>query len=316
MHVDEPIRSISHAVDIVCSLGTHPFVTTGKWRYHKFPFGIWFRGHSRSRLPLIPRVHRAQRRIRGRKQSGSWEETNLYEHLRVRVPALQRTYRSAFDWLCMMQHYCVPTRLLDWSESLLPALYFAVKDDPNSTGELIMLNARRLNRDVKDRPTLSPPDEGPVVIRSEMAWTRSAAKLRRKKTVVAALEEIGPGAIDVGDNWLKHFCTPLAVFPNRLNDRMVFQASVFTLHGGKTYPKGMERHYRGDTIPPPMTIDELNERERDQPLLKRFPIKPPVKRRMLRDLFLLGIHEGTLFPEVDRQAVYLEDLWWYRERGK
>ena len=33
------------------------------------------------------------------------------------------------------------------------------------------------------------------------------------------------------------------------------------------------------------------------------------KEEILNDLFLLGIHEGSLFPEIDRQAVYLEKLW-------
>lgn len=263
---------------------------------------------------MLPRVHRAERFTFTAKERGAWDETNLYEHSRVRLAGHQRTYRSAFEWLCLMQHYSIPTRLLDWSESLLPALYFAVRDDPDVAGELIVLNARRLNRDVKDRPTLSPPDEGPVVVRAEMAWTRSASKLRRKRTVVTALDEIGSAPTSTDESWLEPFRTPLAVFPNRLNDRMVFQSSVFTLHGGKVYPRGMARHYASDTIPLPITIDELNEREREQPLLLRFSISTKVKRQMARDLFLLGVHEGTLFPEVDRQAVYLDKLWWYSER--
>jgi len=28
-----------------------------------------------------------------------------------------------------------------------------------------------------------------------------------------------------------------------------------------------------------------------------------------RELFNLGLHEGSLFPEIDRQAVYLEQAW-------
>jgi hypothetical protein len=93
---------------------------------------------------------------------------------------------------------------------------------------------------------------------------------------------------------------------------MVFQASVFTLHGGKQYPRGMKKFYNpSDIIPPPITIDYLDRQDPSDCLLRRFLIRAKAKRRILRDLSLLGIHEGTLFPEIDRQAVYLEDMWWY-----
>jgi hypothetical protein len=55
---------------------------------------------------------------------------------------------SDFEVLVTMQHYLAPTRILDWTENLLIALFFVVRDpqQDEKDGALWILNARRLNR--------------------------------------------------------------------------------------------------------------------------------------------------------------------------
>jgi hypothetical protein len=304
---------MSDALETVTSLANDSeFFGSDEWPYHKYPFGLWFRGHSSEGVELEPLVFRNKLAPPRDEKIGMWDETNVYEHLKLRVPSHEHTYHSAFDWLCLMQHYSVPTRLLDWSESILPALYFAVRDNATVDGELIVLNAKRLNGKSKSRPTISTPDDGHVIVRAEMAATRSAKVLARKKSVLTALEEEGIEA-SADTRWMEKFQRPIAVFPRRLNDRMIHQSSVFTLHGGKMYVPEMQKKYWDEQLPPPKTLKEVNREFSDrEPLLRKYVIPGGrCKQEILDDLFRLGVHEASLFPEVDRQAVYLQQLWWY-----
>lgn len=315
---DDIIESISIAVEKIKIL-KHDKFAEDNWSFHKFPFWLWFRGQSVAGRLLTPHVFRMievkesdemlkTSHLSNPTRGDIWDESNLFEHLRLRVPHYRQTHTTALDWLCLMQHYSLPTRLLDWSESLLPALYFAVREDLDKPGELIVLNARRLNAKSKSRPTLSTANDPSVIIRAEMASFRDTTRLKRHPDVIAASRKAG---INLEDNgWLEPFRKPLAFLPYRSNDRMVFQASVFTIHGGKLYPEEMKKSYKDELIPEPISLETLDESAAEgRCILKRYLIPAEFKEEILADLLLLGIHEGTLFPEIDHQAAYLKTMW-------
>jgi len=79
------------------------------------------------------------------------EERALDDFMRQARPYLGHTPSSALEWLAIAQHHGMSTRLLDWTESLLVAGYFATAQANTAVGLIYAVqNLRTLpDKDVK-----------------------------------------------------------------------------------------------------------------------------------------------------------------------
>jgi hypothetical protein len=96
----------------------------------------WFRGVSNADFGLVPGLYRPQWKDSQDRcdldeddfRVDFWLKSMPYRHEMPRRSA-DDPRGGGWDEYCLMQHYGLPTRLLDWTESSLVALFFALDRD-------------------------------------------------------------------------------------------------------------------------------------------------------------------------------------------
>jgi hypothetical protein len=95
-----------------------------RWFPKEQGWGPWFRGHRDANWDLTPTLYRDAAPTRGIRVV----EDEIRQEFIIRAPSLSAERpQNSWEWYFLMQHSGAPTRLLDWTEGALIALYFAVR---------------------------------------------------------------------------------------------------------------------------------------------------------------------------------------------
>ncbi len=211
---------------------------------------VWFRGHSNSNWKLLPGYLRLV--------EAPSEGTLLKRFKQSAALLVHREPKDSYDWLFLMQHYGLPTRLLDWSESPLVALYFAVNDSqPDHDGDsaLWVLKPSELNK------------EAHINDQSEEFFIPS---FEDEELSNYKLETLAAGP-------KRTRLLPIASIATRNNSRIQAQLGAFTIH-----------HL--DNI----ALEDVGARTH----VIKYEIPPESRDVFRRELKLLGYSKFSLFPEL------------------
>lgn len=251
---------------------------------------VWFRGHESASFRLEPSALRYTVpltdgrgnpvkqgqiiRSEGGEVTGISVERMFDEFKDKAVPFLKREPRNDFEWMFLMQHYGVPTRLLDWTTNSLVALYFAIQTCPTS-------NEERLYEET-DAENFLNDDEfnsyGAAVFALDPIKLNEKTISYKGKVRASSEPDKWDHYVDpMNKDGLNFF--PIAIQSSHIDARIRSQSGHFTLHGVNI-----------------QSIDYITELRK---ILYKIYIPYGVVPKMLNELHALGVTDSFIFPDLD-----------------
>lgn len=255
-------------------------------------YEIYFRGHSDKEFVLLPSIYRNKTLLEN--------ENTLFKEFILRTPSDFLNEKTALEKLVKMQHYGLPTRILDITSNPLVALYFACigSNTPKNKKEGQVLAFKIPRKDIKyyDSDTVSIIAN---LAKRNMKFTVEDIRnlkledFNKQDQIAYLLHEIKEeksyfqNIIDEVD-----IERVVAVKVKQSNSRIIKQSGAFLLFGING------NKYNAAQIPNNWIVN-LSHSGID------FNVDADSKNAILDELNVLGINEATLFPELDYQAAYL-----------
>lgn len=253
---------------------------------------LFFRGHSDIDYELKPGIYRNTNLI--------LNEHILFKEFILRTPTDFLNEKSALEKLVKMQHYGLPTRLLDITSNPLVALYFACCSNTKKDGKVISFRIPNSYIKYYDSDTvsiLSNISKRPENFNIKNTTNLEIAEFNSDENVQYLLHEIREE---------KSYFQPIinsedlekvvAVKVKQSNNRIIKQSGAFLIFGINIEKKNPA------TVPIDWIVNSSKEKI-------DFTIRKDDKKLILKELDTLGINEATLFPELDNQARYLKSKY-------
>ena len=250
------------------------------------PGELFFRGHSNPNYLLLPSIMRNKRT--------QANEHKMYQELLINCPDSFEKCQTHLEKLVEMQHYGLPTRLLDITRNLLVSLFFACESSPETYGEIVLISAKESDIKYPQSDTASVLASLPVFPQSkqkefyEWATDPSITQDDFNRLAVRLLHEVRfeKPAFQPEIN-KEHLTGNYVVHALKNNKRIIKQDGAFIICG------------LGDTV---RSLSEFRYKQRG----KKVVVLISNKKKILEQLDKYSINRASLFPEIECVSEYIK----------
>lgn len=246
---------------------------------------LFFRGQCNSVWDIRPSIFR---------ESLVSVESRIIKTAKSRVPSEFRECTSPFEELTKLQHYGLPTRLLDLTRNPLVALYFACCSSEK----------------VLDNEGIEKYSDGVVYICSgyeESADSFNSTILAKiaqidfdgETTLKLLKDKLGLTEELSAEAFIKILQGSAFVMPSYNNSRIICQSGAFLITGSINICQDGEDIWNSVVSKCVRNLNEAID-------VKRIIIPNEIKEDILDELDLFNINESSLFPELEHQMSHVK----------
>lgn len=250
-------------------------------------YTLFYRGHSDDSYESIPSVFRKAEQGESSATYAS-QEDGLFKNMIMQCPQDFFGCSSTLEYLVKMQHYGLPTRLLDLTSNPLVALYFACCSHYGKGGK----NGEILVYEVPDEEIKFFNSDTAAVIGNLSKMPRNFEFQKDRGRFLHEIQAEKPYFKDLIN--IDHLSSVQCVKAKLDNRRITQQSGAFFIFGmGKDITEPAEIPYsyicKRDNTPVSIGVSQTG------------------KKQILAELSELSISEATLFPEIDSVARHLKN---------
>lgn len=277
------VNSLTEYVDSICKLNEQKYALLNEV--------FLYRGQSDKAKELIPYLGRNNK---DGKQL-VLQERNFIELAKLKMPDVFKSEYFPIELLALLQHYGIPTRLMDVTENALVALYFACSSQRNKEKDGEVFVFRNYEDDVSNYPIYQAIADSSRLIRGDnysleffyIGATNQPYFTEQKIVYDLVYKEQKDNQFMTMEEIVSGVCNkPIFIYAPIRTLRQRTQHGRYILFPNKIETKGNEKVF----------INEIAPLSKENECIKaRFIIKNSSKEKILEELKLMGINREYLF---------------------